>query len=116
VTFSSGFLKAVCAAGMTALVSVNAGCASLNPYAVAGAHMLDPQHAKFCWVKKGSPIFGHTKNCENDQASASLKKCLDKLEQTSHWFSPSDEAEGKIMQCMNSEGWDRALIEGAILG
>jgi hypothetical protein len=102
-------------AGGAILTLAVAGCASLNPYPQAGAHMLEKPHGKFCWVPKGSPIFGHRENCANDQASPSLKKCLDKLERNSHWYSPSDEAEGNILQCMNDEGWGRSLIEGFIV-
>jgi hypothetical protein len=99
----------------SALILMVVGCASNGLCKKTAANILDIPHGKFCWVPKGSPVFGHKENCANARAKPSLQICLDTLERTSHWYSPSDEFEGRFLQCMKNEGWDRSLIEGYIV-
>jgi hypothetical protein len=97
------------------LILMMGGCASNSLSKKTAANILDVPHGKFCWVPKGSPVFDHKENCANTRAQPSIQICLNTLERTSHWYSPSDKFEGRFLQCMNNEGWDRSLIEGYIV-
>jgi len=91
------------------------GCTQLNPYVVAMPHMLEAPYATLCWAAKDAPLPVSKAVCNDGLADASLKACVDQLERSSHWYTPTEGVEDNILRCMDGKGWKRAILKGYLV-
>ena len=103
--------KSLCAF-LIALVFL-AGCESWNPCVIASKKILDVPHATFCWVPVGMAEV--IENCRNADAQPSLRACVEELRPTTTFFTGEELAGNHLRMCMNSKGWQHALVDGVIL-
>lgn len=101
---------------LAALVALSfcAGCVALNPYARAGKHMLHRDGLTFCWAPLQAPE--KETSCSAERfASANLTECVQSLRSNVTLFTTEQVADGKLVACMRSKGWQRIWIGGVML-
>ena len=85
-----------------------AGCASTNPFNYTAGKLLDERHAKVCWSSVVTTANGRP--CADEQAQASLDRCVNELEHAASPFTPEAEKREMLFDCMFDKGWQKTYV------